>query len=140
MLIDFTMRPSTYDIKYDFDVVEHVSRLPDVINKKPYVVVTGDVDPASIINAVGDEDGMALKAFFGVAGRVYAIIGGGIYGGLEIPDIDFGLLGTIEIPDITFDEGFREEIDLLSIGKQVITTEGVKTVGGSSFLDNSWAM
>ena len=54
--------------------------------------------------------------------------------------IDFGLLGTIEIPDITFDAGFREEIDLFSIGKQVITTEGVKTVGGSSFLGNSSAM
>ena len=137
LLIDFSMRPSTYDIQYDFDVVENVSRLSNVINKKPWVVVTGDIDASSIINAVGDADGMALKAFCGVAGRAYAIIGGGIYGGLEIPDIDFGLLGTLVIPDITFDESFRTEIDLFSIGKQVITTEGVKTVGGSSFLGSS---
>lgn len=131
LLIDYTMKASTYTIEQNFSVVETASKLDEVIDKKPFVIAVAEFEgPNTLSINAADPATTRLQAFLGLAGHVTFSASGSVYAGYETPDISTSF-GTISIPDIKVSTGFDETFDLVNLpgvkfenGKVVSTDSG----------------
>lgn len=81
LLIDFTLKPDTFDLKDTFDVERTVSDF--VPNAAPSVHIVGEQEDTTKFTSKTPDDAFFLHAFAGVAGTASASIGGGASIGVD---------------------------------------------------------
>jgi Ca2+-binding RTX toxin-like protein len=118
LLVDFTLKPDQFELTASFDINVTYSDAQTGINTSPFISITGEWESYSFHMSTPSDAFMA-HAFAGITATVTAMLAGGIYGGLEIPDIPTPF-GDIDIPDLTFDASFSQSVTLPGIQKITI--------------------